>query len=94
MDIEFEEAATGGRYFIPDAAGPAPELTFHYNDDGSITADHTFVPHRLRGKGIAQQLVDRLIADARAKGWKIVPACSYVEAQFRRHPEWADLLAA
>ena len=26
-------------------------------------------------------------------GTKIVPLCSYVVAQFRRHPEWSGLLA-
>ena len=57
-------------------------------------ADHTFVPPAMRGAGVAQQLVEALVADARAQGFKIVPQCSYVEAQFRRHPEWADLLAA
>ena len=57
-------------------------------------ADHTFVPPAMRGAGVARQLVEALIADARAQGFRIVPQCSYVEAQFRRHPEWADLLAA
>lgn len=56
-------------------------------------ADHTFVPPEGRGKGLAAQLVDALIADARREGFKIVPQCSYVEATFRRHPEWADVLA-
>ena len=51
------------------------------------------MPHEARGKGIAAALVDALIADARAEGFRIVPQCSYVEAAFRRHPEWADLLA-
>ena len=48
----------------------------------------------MRGQGVAQVLVEALVADAREQGFKIVPQCSYVEAQFRRHPEWADLLAA
>jgi predicted GNAT family acetyltransferase len=57
-------------------------------------ADHTFVPPALRGRGVAQKLVEALVADAREHGFRIVPQCSYVEALFRRHPEWADLLAA
>ena len=57
-------------------------------------ADHTFVPPAMRGQGVAQVLVEALVADAREQGFKIVPQCSYVEALFRRHPEWADLLAA
>lgn len=56
-------------------------------------AEHTFVPPEMRGCGVAQQLVEALVADARAQGFKIVPQCSYVDAQFRRHPEWSDLLA-
>lgn len=56
-------------------------------------ANHTYVPHEARGKGIAAALVDALIADARREGFKIVPHCIYVEAAFRRHPEWADVLA-
>lgn len=58
-----------------------------------LTAEHTLVPSEIGGRGIAGKLVEALIADARAQGWKIVPQCSYVAAAFRRHPEWADLLA-
>ena len=56
-------------------------------------ADHTLVPPEIGGRGVAAALVDALVADARSEGFKIVPACSYVDAQFRRHPEWSDLLA-
>ena len=33
------------------------------------------------------------VADARAEGFKIIPRCSYVMAQARRHPAWSDVLA-
>lgn len=56
-------------------------------------ADHTLVPPEIGGRGVAAALVEALVADARAQGFRIVPQCSYVEAQFRRHPEWADLRA-
>jgi len=56
-------------------------------------AEHTLVPREFEGRGIAGQLVDALIADAREQGFRIEPQCSYVAAQFHRHPDWADLLA-
>jgi uncharacterized protein len=56
-------------------------------------AEHTLVPPAIGGRGVAGQLVEALIADARTHGFKIDPQCSYVAAQFKRHPEWADLHA-
>lgn len=67
-------------------------LTWKARGDARI-ADHTLVPAEIGGRGVAAALVDALVADAREEGFKIVPQCSYVEAQFRRHPEWADLRA-
>ena len=56
-------------------------------------AEHTLVPPEIGGRGVAARLVEELVADARADGFGIVPQCSYVAAQFRRHPEWSDLRA-
>ena len=56
-------------------------------------AEHTLVPPEIGGRGVAARLVEALIADARAGHFKINPQCSYVAAQFKRHPEWADLHA-
>ena len=58
-----------------------------------LVADHTLVPPEIGGRGVAAKLVEALVDDAREAGDKIVPQCSYVEAMFRRHPEWADLRA-
>jgi predicted GNAT family acetyltransferase len=93
-DIAHEEGPTGGRYvvYLPD--GSEAEMTYQRRDAATIVADHTGVPPQYRGKGIAEQLVERAMNDARASGGKIVPVCSYVAAQFRRHPEWADLKAS
>ena len=78
------------------AAVPGSEaigrLTYQRRGD-VLVADHTLVPPEIGGRGVAARLVEALIADARKEGNKIVPQCSYVEAMFRRHPEWADLRA-
>jgi uncharacterized protein len=53
---------------------------------------HTGVPHALRGRGIAADLVRTALAHAREQGFKVRPDCSYVEAYMQRHPETLDLL--
>lgn len=67
-------------------------LTYVWRGD-RLVADHTIVPPAIGGRGVAAELVLRLVGDAREKGWKIVPQCSYIDAMFRRHPDWADLRA-
>ena len=86
------DETTHGTYHAElPGAGRAAELTWRASGNARI-ANHTFVPPEMRGRGIAQQLVEALVADARAQGFTIVPQCSYVDVLFRRHPEWADLL--
>lgn len=92
INVKREDHGDRGRYavYLPD--GLEAELTYT-RADGRLVADHTFVPPAHRGEGIAERLVEALMTDARAAGEKIVPLCSYVAIQFRRHPEWADLKA-
>lgn len=93
LEITHEGNAAHGEYraTVPgsDAVG---RLTWKARG-GARIAEHTLVPPEIGGQGVAAALVDALVRDAREDGFKIVPQCSYVEAQFRRHPEWADLLA-
>ena len=93
LTIQREDAGNGGRYvvYLPD--GSEAELTYSRRDKSTLVADHTGVPPAYRNEGIALKLVEAAMADARAEGTRIVPLCSYVAAQFRRHPEWADLRA-
>ncbi len=54
---------------------------------------HTEVPPQLEGRGIAAALVRAAFEHAEPPGFKVVPACSYVRAYVRRHPETQALLA-
>ena len=91
--IERKDGPQGGRYVIRLEDGLEAEMTYRRPAPGLIAIDHTFVPPSHRGRSLAERLVNAGIADARAEGNRILPYCSYVAAQFRRHPEWADLLA-
>ncbi len=68
-------------------------MTFRNVDGSEIAIDHTFTPPTFRGRDVASRLMERRIADARREGRRIRPVCSYAAAQFRRHPDWADVLA-
>lgn len=95
MTITRELTATKGRY-VGRIAGQTEEaeLTFSRTSPTLVIADHTYVPESMRGTGMGQALVDRLIADARAEGFKIIPLCPYVKSRYLRHPEWADVMQA
>ena len=95
-DIEHEPGERRGRWVMRvDGLGPSeqPEMTYRHIGANTISIDHTGVPRELEGRGYGSALVKRGVADARANGWRIVPACPFVAVAFRRHPEWSDLLA-
>ncbi|MDQ1849213.1 GNAT family N-acetyltransferase [Gemmobacter fulvus] len=87
--IEREISGSKGRYVIRQAGAEA-ELTYSITSPTLVIADHTGVPDSFRGTGAGLALVTRLVADARAEGVKIMPLCPFVNAQRKKHPDWAD----
>jgi predicted GNAT family acetyltransferase len=63
-------------------------------DDGEFRAFvHTEVDPAHSGKGLAGKLIGHALRQTRADGLKVDPACPYVAAFIRRHPQYRDLLA-
>lgn len=63
-------------------------------EGGRLIFTHTLVPPELRGRGIAEKLVRAALADVRAAGRKVTPACSYVAKFIERNKEYQDLVAS
>ena len=93
VTITHSASESGGRYEarVEGRSGEG-ELTYRRVSPTKVIADHTGVDDSLRGSGVARVLVERLVADARREGFTVVPQCSYVLAQSKRHPEWADVM--
>jgi predicted GNAT family acetyltransferase len=64
-----------------------------YQREGNqMVFTHTYVPTELRGRGIAQKLVRVALEYAQQHGYRIVPACSYVDVFVKRSPEFRALV--
>ena len=65
-------------------------MTFSILSPHRIIVDHTATPDGGRGKGYGKRLFDHLVEYARSNEIKITPLCPFVNAQRRKHPDWAD----
>lgn len=68
------------------------EITYYVDGNNHLVVDHTFVDPSLRGQGIANQLVLKVIEYAQSQNLKIVPECSYVISFFQKNHEYHDVL--
>ena len=60
--------------------------------DGVITLVHTEVDPAHSGQGHAATLARGALDDARSRGLRVVPSCSYVASYVDKHAEYADLV--
>ena len=91
IEITYSESDTKGRYGARPAGESAEaEMTTSKLSDSLIIVDHTFVPDALRGRGLAGALAERVIADARAKGQRIVPLCPFLRGYAEKHRQELD----
>jgi predicted GNAT family acetyltransferase len=84
-----------GRYVARIAGIDAEgEITFTNRSPDVISADHTGVPEAMNGRGVAKALLGYMLDDARKSGFRIVPICPFIFAQYARHPEWRALFTS
>jgi predicted GNAT family acetyltransferase len=78
--------------FELDAEGVIALANYRLSGD-VMTITHTEVPPDPRNRGIASRLIEGMLVEARSRGLKIVPLCSFVKTYVDRHPEVRNLLA-
>lgn len=88
---EHELVREGNGYVFRQNGEIAAEVTFRPMNESTLILDHTYVDPSLRGQGVAEKLVRRVVDLAREEGKRIIPACSYADALFRRHKEFEDV---
>ena len=80
---------------LPDTQSPKAALDKEWTTALDDLEDMGFDDRNANRKALLAHdgLVKRAVKDARERGWKVTPLCSYAAVQFRRHEEWQDLLA-
>ncbi|MNK68747.1 Acetyltransferase (GNAT) family protein [compost metagenome] len=86
-----ETIQEGNAFVIKEDGSVIAEVTFKPVGEGTIVIDHTYVAEEMRGQKLAEDLVRRVVEHARETNQKIIPACSYADAQFRRRKEYEDV---
>ena len=89
--IEVHNNTEANRYEV-ELDGDIAVLTYSQRGN-QIAFLHTGVPTELEGHGIANKLAYTALEDAKRNHQMVVPACPFVAAYIRRHPEYMSLLS-
>ncbi|MBI2072908.1 MAG: N-acetyltransferase [Gemmatimonadetes bacterium] len=81
------------RKFSAIVEGEEAYLRYYPAGEGVLEYASTFVPERLRGRGIASVVVRQALEYAREGGYQVIPSCWFVRGYIQRHAEYAPLVA-
>ena len=72
--------------FVYENGVEAGKAICSYSED-TVNILHVIVKPAMRGQGIAAELVERVVRDAKEKGMSVIPTCSYAAAWVRNNKE-------
>lgn len=82
------------RFYIKENNKLVGEATYVPQGEDKWAIDHTFVSPDKRGQGLAEQLVDEVVSEAKKEDKKIVAVCPYVVRLFQKKKEkYKDIMA-
>lgn len=88
LQITREDTPTKARYVARvEGVEEEAELTLSKVHATLVIADHTGVPDAMRGMGVGVALFERLVADARAAGQRVIPLCPFVRSRAEKQRE-------
>ncbi len=91
-DMAIHDRPERQRYELEAGGELAAIIEYRLNGD-CIALLHTEVQPAHEGGGIGSQIARHALDDARRRGLKVVPSCSFIAAYVQRHPQYQDLVA-
>jgi uncharacterized protein len=91
-DISMADQPDRERYELA-IGGELAGFVQYVERDGVLDFVHTEVLPAFEGRGLAGRVAQFALDDARRRGRKVVPSCSYIARYIERHPDLHDLVA-
>ena len=92
MEITQTDSRTEGDFTATDNGVEVGKLTYAWIGIDRLLLKHTGVDPKFRMQGIGLALVSAAVDFARIKKIKILPSCSFARQEFKKRPEWKDVL--
>lgn len=94
MQIQRDEHGKKGAFYIEEDGEWIAEMTYVRTGDSEITIDHTEVDPKLRGEGIAKDLLAEAVKFARENNLKVKATCAYAKIAIYENADYKDVLSA
>ena len=90
VKIELDEQGQGA-FNLMDDGQKAGEMVVGI-EGSEMKVYHTEVEPEWEGQGLSKKMLEAMVAYARENKLQVIPLCSYVQVQFKRHAEeYADI---
>jgi predicted GNAT family acetyltransferase len=93
MKIIEERTGKKGEFYIEKNGERVAMIQYFDSAEGQITVYHTEVDASLRGQGVGEDLVERIVKYARDKGLRIVATCPFARKLIEDNADIRSVLA-
>ncbi len=80
-------------FFLVDLEPGFNAKVVYQLQNGEMHITSTAVPEQLRGKGYGKIMMEAVLQEIEALGYKIEPVCPYVAYYIEKNKQWVHLLA-
>jgi predicted GNAT family acetyltransferase len=92
MEITQTDSRSQGQFIATEDGLEVGKLVYSWIGIDKMLIKHTGTDPKFRMQGIGLALVKAAVDFARIKKVKIFPSCSFARQEFRKRPEWNDVL--